>query len=146
MDLECKILIDNNVILDYFLERNEFFKPAKEIIKLSEQRVFTGILSSNSVTDIYYFLKRNHGHNTAIKMIKEFSTFLKIVPVGKKDIMNSMLLDFNDLEDALVSYCAKREKADYIITRNEKDFKNSPVKAISPDKFLSKHLIKNKLI
>jgi len=50
----------------------------------------------------------------------------------------------NDYEDALLAHCAKRVKADYIITRNIVDFKNSPVLPITPTDFLllfkSKHL------
>jgi len=41
-----------------------------------------------------------------------------------------------DYEDALVAVCADRINADYIVTRNIKDFKNSSVKAITPKDFL----------
>jgi len=52
----------------------------------------------------------------------------------------------NDYEDALLSHCAKRVKADFIITRNTADFTNSPVNAISPVEFLSRHNRKRKKI
>lgn len=140
-----KTVIDNNVILDYFLEREDYFDVAKKIIQLSEQREIQGVLNSNSVTDIYYFLKKYHGHEIAIEMIKDFSTFLEIVKVDKGDIIQAINLNFNDLEDALVSYCAGREKADYIITRNEKDFKNSNIMAISPEAFLRRNIVESKI-
>lgn len=53
-------------------------------------------------------------------------------------VKNSMLLNFNDLEDSLVSYCAEREKADFIVTRNGKDFLESRIEALSPENFLKK--------
>lgn len=43
---------------------------------------------------------------------------------------------FSDLEDCLQSDCAKRIKADYIVTRNMKDFGFSEVPAILPEDFL----------
>ena len=43
---------------------------------------------------------------------------------------------FTDLEDCLQSNCAKSVKADYIITRNIKDFTASEVPAILPEDFL----------
>ena len=33
---------------------------------------------------------------------------------------------------------AQREKADYVITRNEADFANSPIPAINPSQFFSR--------
>lgn len=142
MDMTYKVVIDNNVILDYFLNRTDYFDVAKRILQLSEQREIKGIISSNSVTDIYYFLKKYHGHKTAIEMLKDFSIFLDIVKVEKKDILKATDLDFNDLEDALVSYCAEREKADYIVTRNGKDFLESRIEALSPEEFFKKTKIR----
>ena len=41
------------------------------------------------------------------------------------------------IEDAIIAAIAMREKADYIITRNTKDFSKSSIKAITPDMFLA---------
>jgi predicted nucleic acid-binding protein len=46
--------------------------------------------------------------------------------------MKALTLNIVDFEDAVIAATAKREKADYIVTRNETDFKNSPVPAVSP--------------
>ena len=48
-----------------------------------------------------------------------------------------VLVDTNDLEDCLQDECAVDSKAEYIITRNTKDFSNSKVKAVEPSEFLS---------
>jgi len=45
----------------------------------------------------------------------------------------------DDYEDALLATCAKRRRIELIITRNLKDFAGSPVKAISPDDFLTNY-------
>lgn len=44
--------------------------------------------------------------------------------------------DFKDLEDCIQDECAAAIKADYIVTRNKKDFENSIVPAILPQEFL----------
>lgn len=46
------------------------------------------------------------------------------------------ILPNTDFEDALQSACALRIKADYIVTRNIKDFKKSRVAVIKPDELL----------
>lgn len=44
--------------------------------------------------------------------------------------------DFHDFEDCLQEECAVAISADYIVTRNVKDFSLSRVPVISPDEFL----------
>lgn len=46
--------------------------------------------------------------------------------------------EFSDLDDCLQEECAVAVSADYIVTRNMKDFVNSKVPAILPDVFLDK--------
>lgn len=77
-----------------------------------------------------------------MEFIEAIDNSATIVKVGRNDIMNSMLLNFNDLEDSLVSYCAEREKADYIVTRNGKDFLESGIEALSPEEFFQKTKIR----
>ena len=43
-----------------------------------------------------------------------------------------------DFEDAVLAAAAQREKAGFIITRNVKDFANSPVRVITPAEFIAK--------
>jgi predicted nucleic acid-binding protein len=55
--------------------------------------------------------------------------------------------DFNDIEDCLQAECAKAVKADYIVTRNIKDYTHSEIPAISPEAlikhFRSRRAVKN---
>lgn len=55
-----------------------------------------------------------------------------VVELRKADLLKAAELPFDDYEDAIQSICAARTRADYIVTRNEKDFANSSVSAISP--------------
>ena len=43
---------------------------------------------------------------------------------------------FSDFEDCLQMECAKEVKADYIVTRNVDDFKNSEIKVMLPQDLL----------
>ena len=42
----------------------------------------------------------------------------------------------NDYEDALIAYSANRANATFIVTNNKKDYKNSPVPALTPAEFI----------
>ena len=55
-----------------------------------------------------------------------------------EDIRRAAALEIADYEDALQCAQAMRIKADFIITRNIKDLKNSAVPALTPGAFLSR--------
>ncbi|MDL2229178.1 hypothetical protein LJC14_02900 [Treponema sp. OttesenSCG-928-L16] len=52
----------------------------------------------------------------------------------------NVVIDTNIIIDALLEVCAKSWKAAFIITRNTKDFVNSPVKVISPADFPQEYM------
>lgn len=60
-----------------------------------------------------------------------------VADLKASDLTNASKLNFKDYEDAVQSVCAQRVKADYIITRNAKDFTKSKVKAVTPSEFLN---------
>jgi predicted nucleic acid-binding protein len=132
-----KVLIDTNVIIDVLAKREPFFDYSAQILRLSEAGDIAAFVSANSVTDIFYIL-RKYIQNTSV-LAFTMQNLLSIVDVAdilKADIQRAFDLEFTDYEDALQARCAKRIKADYIITRNPTDFANSPVPALTPETFL----------
>ena len=55
-----KILIDTNIVLDVLLNRKPFSKHSAEVFKLAEQGCIKAYLTSNSVTDIVYILRKTY--------------------------------------------------------------------------------------
>ena len=133
-----KFLIDTNVIIDYLADRMPFSDHAEQLIELCEQGKTEGVLTASSVTDIYYILHKNADHEKIIDSLKILFSVLNIAEVGKNDLLRAMESNMDDFEDALVAQCAKKVKAEYIVTRNEKHFANSTVRPISPEDFLKR--------
>lgn len=131
-----KVLIDTNVIIDYLADRMPFADHAEKIIALCESGELTGLLTASAATDVYYILRKQVGHAQTFEHLRTLFSVLDIVEVGKSDLLRAMELDMPDFEDALVSQCAKRVKAEQIVTRNLKDFLQSPVPPIAPEDFL----------
>ncbi len=48
----------------------------------------------------------------------------------------ALALDFKDFEDAMQVAAALRFRADRLVTRNLKDYRNSPIPVVSPTGFL----------
>ena len=132
------VLIDTNVIMDVLGKREPFFQDAAAVLMLAAKGNLFASITANTVTDIYYLTKKHLQNNEAVKnALLNLISILEVVDVTKVDCIKAFDLPINDFEDALLAHCAKRVKADYIITRNVKDFTNSPVNTITPKDFLS---------
>ena len=132
-----KILIDTNIIIDVLERREPFFHDSYRIIQLGLQGKLETFMSAGAVTDVYYVISRSIGDdNKARERIIDLTTLIRICDTTAKDIITGLCLNISDFEDAIIAAIAKREKADYIITRNEADFTGSFPPAISPSQLL----------
>lgn len=131
-----KILIDTNVVIDYLADRIPFADHAEQVLMLCESGKVDGLVTANAITDIYYIVRKVAGREKTLEAIRTLCSILDIADVGKTDILNAMELDMLDYEDALAAQCAKRVKADYIVTRDISDYANSPIPAKEPTVFL----------
>ena len=132
-----KIVIDTNIVIDYFADREPFADFAEQIFELCDSELVEGYFTANTITDIYYILRKIAGDLQTREHIKTISAILNIVDVTGNDIMKALESHMTDFEDALLSECAKRIRADYIVTRNTRDFIDSPVIAIEPADFIN---------
>ncbi|MGI5876184.1 MAG: type II toxin-antitoxin system VapC family toxin [Dethiobacteria bacterium] len=133
-----KVLIDTNVVLDALAKRPPFYDNAKKIFFLAAEEKINAFITANSVTDIYYLIRKNLGSSEEAKLVlfKLFILF-QIIDVTGEDCKKALEQNITDYEDALLATCARRNKLEYIITRNIKDFTNSSVPAILPERFVS---------
>ena len=133
-----KVLIDTNVILDVLCNRKEFFGDSSKILKLCEIGQIDGYISVLSIPNIVYIMRKELDSEKIKDVLDKLSLIFSTVDLKSDDTKKAVKLDFNDFEDALQCVAAKRIKADYIITRNVKDFIKSPVPAIKPSELLDR--------
>lgn len=133
-----KLLIDTNVILDVLCNRPDFVEDASKIFKLCEIKKVDGYISALSVPNIVYIMRKELDSAKIKEILEKLSLIFTIVDLKAEDIKKAANLDFKDYEDALQSICAKRIKANYIVTRNIKDYSNSPITAIKPSELLER--------
>lgn len=134
-----KILIDTNVIIDFYEERASFIEAAEQTLLMCAEDKCIGTVCASSITDIHYLLSKSLGKETALECVKKILDIMEIADVGRGDIHKAALSGMSDFEDAVVAYSAKRAKADFIVTRNTDDYEGSPIPAITPLAFLEQH-------
>ena len=95
-------------------------------------------ISVNMLTDIYYLLRKDYGSQGAQDLIENNLSFLQLIGISAEDAQKALAARWGDFEDCLVARCAEKIKADYIVTRNVKDFKASPVEAVTPEELFAR--------
>ena len=132
-----KALIDTNVIVDVIERRKPFFADSYAVIRLATEGKLDAVTPAGSIADAYYIIRKSG--KSAIEAKDAIATLLQLVSAcdtAATDVTAALTIGVSDFEDAILAATAKRERAEFIITRNERDFSRSPVPALSPTDFL----------
>jgi len=131
------VLIDTDVILDFFFDREPFSNNAAIILSYCESNKLNGFITPVICSNIYYLLRRTSKHEKVIEKLSQLLTFIDVLQMDKEIIVEALNSKFKDFEDALQNFAAvKSGNIDAIITRNIKDFTNSKIGVLTPDSFL----------
>ena len=133
-----KILIDTNVILDVLCNRAEFLEASSKVWKYCEVNQIEGYISALSVPNIVYILRKELTPQKTKQLIQQITMIFKVVDLKSTDLKVAAELLTSDYEDALQMSQASRIGADYIVTRNIRDFKDSKVPALKPLELLER--------
>ena len=135
------LLIDTNVVIDYFLGREPFAGEAEIIMESCILGRLRGFLACHTLLNTFYITRKE-------KSVEERKAFLLmlcdkfcIIGVDKENIATALRNNaWNDLEDGLQIQCATDENVDYIVTRDPKGFESSKIRVLSPEAFLEEVL------
>ena len=127
-----KLFLDTNVVIDYLAKRQPFAEDVCQMIVMCCQRKYELCISALSFTIIYYVLKRQYGHEQLLTLLSGIEELLTICAVDCRTIEQALNSDFKDFEDAVQCYTALACGADVIVTRNVKDFTQSPLLVKTP--------------
>ena len=134
-----KVFIDTNVILDVLYKRKDFYEDSLKVWKLCETRQIDGYISALSIPNIVYVLRKEIDPIKTLEVIKSIDLIFNIYDLKKDVIMEAAHAKSDDFEDAIQAVTASKVKAEYIITRNVKDYKNSTIKAIEPSELVKNY-------
>lgn len=133
-----KVLIDTNVILDVLCNRADFIEDSSRVWKYCEVHKIDGYISALSIPNIVYILRKELTPQKTQQIIQQILMIFNVIELKSSDLKNAAEMLSDDFEDALQMTSASRIKADYIITRNIRDFKNSRVIALKPAELLER--------
>ena len=132
------LLIDTNVLLDVLLDRPEFVKSSDLVWKLCETEQVKGYVSTLSYANIMYIMRKQLTAQQIEEVFHKLSLIFEFASFTPTVLERAVTMKWDDFEDAIQSATAESVHADYIITRNIKDFAQSKVIAFTPDELLAR--------
>lgn len=124
------ILIDADVILEFFINRGGFVEDVETLMPLIKSGKIRAHIIDQGIDKIRYWLNKPDTQlgNEAASMV-EFILKGCIIPVTENHIAQARLLPLKDFESAVEVVCAKETNCSGIITQNPQAFEgaNLPV-------------------
>ena len=130
------VLLDINVVLDVFLNRDEFLPDSAAVLLANHEKRLIAHLSAASLPTIFYVVRRNAGRDRAKAVVVECLNSFTIIPIGRSTAELACRLDGPDFEDNLQMAAAVEGRLDAIITRDPAGYSNSPAPIFLPGQAL----------
>lgn len=131
------LLLDINIILDVVFNRPG--EPASSALIESCGSSNEAWVAWHSVATLAYLIEREHSPAVAREVVAGLLTWARVATTGHNDALRALQMTMADFEDALQVSAAQACGAEYIITRNGRDFLKSTLPALSPEEFLGRH-------
>jgi len=127
-----RLLLDMNVVLDLFLHRHPWSADAAAIWKAQRQNRIDAHVAAFTIPTIYYLVAQETDAVQALSVVDECLATVDIVAVTEETLQLARGLALDDFEDSLQAASAVRAQIEFIVTRDSRGFRASPVPVISP--------------
>jgi predicted nucleic acid-binding protein len=131
------LLIDINVVLDVVLERAPWVGDATALFDLVARGQVPAYIAGHTVTTVHYIVERERDRRAATTAVGDLLTLFPVVPLDTADVQRALALRLRDYEDAVQAVACLRIGADFLVTRNPKDFRGAPVTLRAPGEVLA---------
>lgn len=132
-----KLLLDINLLLDIFLQREPHYAASARVFDLCEKGLCQGFLAAQSYATLFYLLRKGIGKeatHTTLRLLREVLTTASLTSA---EVDQALVGDFKDFEDALQYQVALACGATHLLTRNPVDYPQHPLPVLTPITFLA---------
>ena len=131
-----KLCFDTNVVLD-ILAASDWLLDSFTAYDIALLLGCKPCIPASAVTDIAYIAhRRGFSKHQVLESLPNLFDQFDIMDTTAANCRNALLNGMEDYEDALLAETCRSNGVDLIITRNLRDFENSPVPAVSPAEFV----------
>ncbi|MCL5612097.1 MAG: PIN domain-containing protein [Chloroflexi bacterium] len=134
---KIKALFDLNVILDVLQQSEPYYETSAQLLAHAETGRMRGFIAPHSLTMLFYLVEKDQSSAHAKVAITSLLQILEVATIDQSTIEQALSLPYRDFEDAVQIMAAVQCKAEYLVTRNVKDFQPAPLSVIQPGELLA---------
>jgi len=131
-----RVLIDTNIVLDAAMGERSEHAPALFLLDEAVYGELDVLIAGTSLKDAYYILSKYADEPSARKFVCSLLEIAKPVAVDSACLYTAAHSDEPDFEDGIIRACAEKERADFIISRDEKAFRTCSTRKVSALEYL----------
>lgn len=134
--MKTRLFIDTNIMLDLLGERLPYYDSIAKIATLADRGEVSIVVSALSYSTVAYLLSKYESTEKVKDKLRKFKIISEISDLDEKTIEKGLNSNFSDFEDSLQYFCALKSDCNVILTRNQKDFKQSNIPVMSANEYL----------
>ncbi len=138
MRQNMRALIDGNIILDVLQNRKPHVETSAKIWKMCETDRLEGYVSALTFADLVYVMRKELAPERICEVLNGLSLIFRFADLSVADITKAAEMKWKDYEDAVQAVTAERVRAQFIVTRNIRDYTQSAVPALTPGELLER--------
>jgi predicted nucleic acid-binding protein len=128
-----RILLDTNILLDVVLGRKPHAQAGEALWEMIEEHNAEGRLAAHAITTFYYLVRKQRDHVRARQAVHSLMQVFKVATVDGPVIHEALQMPGSDFEDCVTAAAAHRSGCAFIVTRDPRGFRSSPVEAVTPE-------------
>jgi predicted nucleic acid-binding protein len=132
------LLLDTDVLLDVVLDRHPHVEHSAALLDHLTKQPGSSFIAWHTLANVFYLTRKGSTGMSAIDFFRALLEFVRVAPTTTNDALRSIDLGLSDMEDALQVAAAQACGAQYIITRNTRHYRRSPIPAITPGEYLNR--------
>ena len=132
-----KILVDVNVYIDVLTKRAGWEESLRVLNPVRKSPEVEGWTSALTVPLLYFFRLRIAKEEQARADAQASVRGFRLVPLSDTIIRQALASALPDFEDNIQLASAEAIAADYVITRNKKDFQPAQISILNPEEWLA---------
>jgi predicted nucleic acid-binding protein len=117
--MATKVFLDINILVDFFDITREENKSALKLFKYIEAKEIIAFTSESVLCTTLYLIQRRYSAVVVKELAKNLLAFVEIIPCNNKRFMESLMIDFDDIEDTVIYNLALNSKLDFFITNDK---------------------------
>ena len=131
------LLIDTDILIDFVTDRKPHSEAAGRLLNFLERAPGTAFVAWHTISNFYYIVSSGQSKDASRAFLVDLAGFAQVAAVNTESLRMALALPMSDFEDAMQVASALACKAEAIVTRNLKDYRHSPIRALTAEEALS---------